>query len=136
MGRGSIPRRLKGLAALAALALAAASLPGGVTRAQQTPPAPVAAQPPLTFTSSGDSGFDAWRANFAARAIAAGRKRETVFALLEGLTPEPRSLDADQNQAEFVRPPWEYVQGATSARRINDGIAAKAANAALFSAVQ
>jgi membrane-bound lytic murein transglycosylase B len=107
--------------------------PQSTEAAAQAPPAPIA---PLTFASSGDPAFDAWRADFAQRALAAGRQRAVVFSLLGGLTPDPRIITLDQNQAEFVRPVWDYIDRAVSARRIEDGRERIAALRAVFEAVQ
>jgi lytic murein transglycosylase len=114
---------------LAAIALAGALIfsgaPWASTQTQST-----------MFTPSGDAGFDSWRSDFAARAVASGRDAATVRRLLEGLTPEERVVTNDQNQPEFVRPVWDYVTRAVSADRVNRGRALRAEEAALFSAVE
>lgn len=129
------PARLAALAAIT-LAIAAAGALAWRTAGAQTAGPAIGAAAPLVFTPSGDAGFDAWRIDFARRAIAAGRRQATVFQLLEGLTPEPRSIQADQNQAEFIRPPWDYIQSAVSPRRVGDGLTKRAENAQLFGAIQ
>jgi membrane-bound lytic murein transglycosylase B len=111
--------------------LAGASLWGERAPAQTVPVAP-----PIAFAPSGDAGFDAWRNDFAARAVAQGRNREVVTRLLSGISPDPRIIQQDQNQAEFVRPPWEYVNGAVSAQRIQQGQLKRAENALLFAQIQ
>ena len=113
----------------ASLCLLASS--GGAI-AQQT----AAADAALVFASSGDSSFDAWRVDFARRAIAAGRKPGVVHALLDGLTPDPRIINQDQNQAEFVRPVWDYINGAVTPGRISVGAQKRAENALVFSRVE
>ncbi|MES1203831.1 MAG: lytic murein transglycosylase, partial [Pseudomonadota bacterium] len=40
------------------------------------------------------------------------------------------------NQAEFVRPPWEYVNGAVSPARVQAGLTKRAENAVLFGQIQ
>ncbi|MES1203830.1 MAG: hypothetical protein ABUS57_20530, partial [Pseudomonadota bacterium] len=69
---------------MAALALAAAGLWGERAPAQTVAPPAV-----LSFATSGDAGFDAWRADFAARAIMQGRNPDVVRRLLDGLSPDP-----------------------------------------------
>ncbi len=88
------------------------------------------------FASSGNAAFDAWRADFASRAIAAGRSPAIVNSMLAGLTPDPRIIDQDLNQAEFVRPVWDYINGAVSQSRIQNGALKRAENALMFSQVE
>jgi len=97
--------------------------------------APAGQAAPL-FASSGDAGFDAWRTAFAERAIADGRSPAVVERLLAGLTPDPSVVELDQNQPEFVRPPWEYIESTVSAARIAEGARLRAAEQATFAAVQ
>ncbi|MGE0828436.1 MAG: lytic murein transglycosylase [Hyphomonadaceae bacterium] len=91
---------------------------------------------PIEFASSGDAGFDAWRAGFAQRALAQGRTTATIQRVLGGLTPDPRVISADRRQPEFVSPVWDYVDRAVSQTRITQGRARRAEHAALFSAVE
>jgi membrane-bound lytic murein transglycosylase B len=90
----------------------------------------------FAFTPSGDGEFDAWRADFAERAVSAGRDRKVVQSLLDGVTPEPRVIQNDRNQAEFVRPVWDYIDRAVSADRISRGRQALNDNAALLQAIK
>jgi lytic murein transglycosylase len=91
---------------------------------------------PIEFASSGDQGFDAWRAGFAERAVAQGRSRDAVQGLLSGLSPDERVLEADRRQPEFVSPVWDYVSRAVSAQRIEEGRRRRAASAGVFAAVE
>ncbi len=65
-----------------------------------------------------------------------GRRPAVVQTLLSGLAPDPRIIAQDQNQAEFVRPPWDYINGAVSAQRVQQGLSRRAEHAALFAQVQ
>jgi membrane-bound lytic murein transglycosylase B len=121
----SIMRWLIGILIAAALASI-----GHLAWSQAQAPAPFVAEP------SGDAEFDAWRVDFAARAIAAGRDPRVVQQLLGDLTPEPRVVQNDRNQAEFVRPVWDYIDRAVSADRIARGRQVRAQDAAVFSAVE
>ena len=108
----------RALLALAALMLAVAC--GlSVTRAQ-APPAPP------SFASSGNPAFDAWRDDFAARAVARGRDPAVLHQLLAGIEPDERIVELDQRQPEFVAPVWDYVTNRVTERRIADGRALKA----------
>ncbi len=102
------------------------------TEAQAQPQAPTA---PFSFASSGDVGFDAWRQEFAARALAAGRSPEAIRSLLDGLTLDPSAIRQDQSQAEFVRPWWDYVDRAVSQSRVDLGRARLRDDVAIFEAV-
>lgn len=124
-----ILRGLTAIAVAAAAGFALATVTGERAPAQQI-------APPPRFETSGDPGFDAWRADFAGRAIAQGRNPDVVTRLLTGLKPNPQIIQLDQNQAEFVRPPWEYINGAVSPARVQGGQARRAENAALFARVQ
>lgn len=112
--------------------LAAVLLLAPLSASAQTP----AASTVIVFQSSGDAGFDAWRADFAARALAAGRDRAVVEAVLTGLTPEPRVIEQDRNQPEFVRPVWDYVERAVSATRLERGRVLRAELAPLFQRIE
>lgn len=101
------------------------------------PPAPEVVTPG-GFASSGDQRFDSWRDEFAARAAYAGRNPATVRAVLDGITPVEDKVQAQSfdNQAEFVKPIWDYAKSAVSASRISNGQAKLAANAATFDAIE
>lgn len=114
--------RRRAFSVLAALALSA-----------MVPEAAMAQVP--SFTPSGDDGFDAWRNDFAARAISGGRQASVVKALLDRASPDPTIIKQDRSQAEFVSPPWVYVNAVVSAQRVGAGIQKKAENGLLFSQV-
>lgn len=112
----------------AAVSLAIACGPTSV-EAQQTPPPP-------SFQSSGNPEFDAWRDDFARRAVAQGRDPAVLARLLSGLSPDPRVIELDQRQPEFVSPVWDYVNNRVSARRITDGRALKSTIGDTLTAVE
>lgn len=112
---------------------------GGETGAQNggqtgTPPAqPAPAQGAFNFTSSGDAAFDAWRNGFAAKAEAQGRRRAAIIAVLDNITPmQQRVQAAATDQAEFVKPIWDYARTAISATRIANGQRLMQENARIF----
>jgi membrane-bound lytic murein transglycosylase B len=113
--------------------------------APQAPPASPA--PPIAdgtpgggsgFASSGDPTFDAWRATFASRASSSGRSHVTIRSVLDGLVPVEQAVQAQSfdNQAEFVKPIWDYARSAVSPTRVTNGQAKLAANADIFEAVE
>jgi membrane-bound lytic murein transglycosylase B len=98
---------------LAAAALAIACGPSAVVA--QAPP------PPPSFASSGDASFDAWRDDFARRAVMAGRDPAVLSRLLSGVVPDGRIVELDQRQPEFVSPVWDYVTNRVTENRIAGG---------------
>ena len=116
----------------------------GPDPAPQAPPSSPA--PPLTsapggafdFASSGDAQFDSWRAQFASKASAAGRRTQDIQVVLDGLVPVEATAQAQSfdNQAEFVKPIWDYARTAVSPTRITNGQAKLAQNAQIFDAIE
>jgi membrane-bound lytic murein transglycosylase B len=101
----------------AAMSLAIACGPTTV-RAQAAP------EPPR-FQSSGNTEFDAWRADFARRAVERGRDPAVLARLLSGIAPDDRIIELDRRQPEFVAPVWDYVTNRVTTRRIQDGMQLK-----------
>lgn len=99
-------------------------------------PRPAQAQALAPFVTSGDAAFDAWRAAFAQKAITAGRNPSIVQRILTGLTPDERAVTSDRNQAEFVRPVWDYITRSASPARITEGSVRRGENAQLLTAIQ
>ena len=79
--------------------------PPQVTLALAPPPAP----------------FDQFLTQMHALARAGGISEETFTAATAGLAPLPAIAAMNDNQPEFSRPVWAYLDGAVSARRIRDG---------------
>ena len=73
--------------------------------------------------------MDAWRQDFAGRAVAAGRNAEIVHATLAAISPLDLYLGEDASiaktdvasQAEFAKPIWDYVGSAVTAGRKTRG---------------
>jgi membrane-bound lytic murein transglycosylase B len=104
---------------VAAVSLAIACGPS-LVRAQAPPDPP-------TFAPSGNAAFDAWRDEFARRAVARGRDPAVLGRLLAGIAPDERVIELDQRQPEFVSPVWDYVNNRVTASRIAGGRSLKAA---------
>lgn len=132
-----LKRSLYGLFASAALMTACASAPQSPDTPAVPPSGEVRPDVPVTvpsippFESSGHDGMDAWRADFAARAVAAGRDAGIVHATLRNLSPLDLYLAEDvgvastgiADQAEFAKPIWDYVGSAVTDGRKSRGAA-------------
>ncbi|KGE77781.1 lytic murein transglycosylase [Halomonas salina] len=64
--------------------------------------------------------FDDWRRDFRGLARDEGLG-ETALARIDALRYLPRVIELDRRQPEFVRPIWEYLDGAVSASRVSTG---------------
>jgi len=73
---------------------------------------------------------------FRADAAAQGISQATLDSALNGLSPDPDILEAADNQAEFVKPIWEYLDSAVSQARISKGKAQLSRYAEQFAAVE
>jgi membrane-bound lytic murein transglycosylase B len=122
MMKGNLMRAMT-LAAALSLAIAC----GPTSSVAQTPP---------SFESSGNAAFDAWRDDFARRAVARGRDPAVIGRLLTGVTPDERVIELDQRQPEFVSPVWDYVNNRVTERRISDGRALRAEIGGTLDAVE
>ncbi len=88
-------------------------------------------------TNSGDyNNFLDWQADFARKAEALGYNSYEVQRLLRGAQYKAQVISLDNNQAEFVKMPWEYVERAISSAKISKGREKFSANSALFSQIQ
>nr|WP_086928694.1 lytic murein transglycosylase [Acidovorax carolinensis] len=130
---------------LATMALAGCALAPAPARPPATMDTPAAAQPSPTAataaTAGGTStdadhaaGFAAWRAAFAAQALAGGIRPDTVRDVLGNAQWQPRVVELDRAQPEFTRTPWAYLDSAVSAQRIAQGQATLAEHQATLDA--
>ncbi|MFW6027259.1 MAG: lytic murein transglycosylase, partial [bacterium] len=65
--------------------------------------------------------FDAWRDRFRARALKAGIPHSVFKKALGNVQPDPTVHEKNEDQPEFARPVWEYLDGALSESRIANG---------------
>ncbi len=65
--------------------------------------------------------MDAWQAQFRARALAEGIPAAIFDEAFRNVRYESSTREADANQAEFVRPIWDYLDDAVSNSRVNTG---------------
>ena len=90
--------------------------------------APAGAQP--------DRPFAAWLEGFRAEAAARGISAGTLDRAFKGVEPDDDILRAADNQAEFVRPIWDYLDSAVSQARIRTGQAKLREHAGHFAAIE
>ena len=142
--------RLHALAATAITAVLAgcATPPAPVITSAATPvasPAPAIANAAPTTAPESDpqavadsaqyASFAHWKQEFAPRARAAGISERTLRSALANAKLQPSIIRLDRAQPEFTRTPWQYLDSAVSAQRINTGkLKIREAAAALQSA--
>ena len=80
--------------------------------------------------------FQTWLKSFRAEAAAAGISEQVLNETLTGLTLNERVHELNDNQPEFSRAIWDYLDGAVSETRIANGRAAMQTNAALLSVIE
>lgn len=83
-----------------------------------------------------DESFSEWLKGFRAKAASQGISDQTLNEALTGLSPDPDILEAQENQAEFVKPIWEYLRTAVSQTRVNRGRARLKQYASKFAAIE
>jgi membrane-bound lytic murein transglycosylase B len=67
------------------------------------------------------AAFDAWLRDFTIRAIAAGWPADLVTEQLAGLTVNPKVVELDTKQPEFVRSTGDYVRQSVTEARVTTG---------------
>ncbi|HEX2761051.1 MAG TPA: lytic murein transglycosylase, partial [Rhizomicrobium sp.] len=121
-------RRFTSLQALAALTGLLLAVACAVAPPPPRPPAPAPAAPPQPRPAPAavipiaapppPSAFEQFLDAMHSAARAQGIREETFAAATAGLAPIPAIIDANENQPEFSRPVWAYLDSAVSARRI------------------
>lgn len=69
-------------------------------------------------------------------AQARGVTRATFDAAFSGVTPDPEVVRLTKSQSEFVRPIWDYIDGAVSPQRLSLGEQASRRHASTLEAVE
>ena len=67
------------------------------------------AGPEQLFTVGSEAGFSRWVDGFRARAQARGIRANVLAAAFADVAYDPSVIEKDRNQAELVKPIWEYV---------------------------
>lgn len=68
-----------------------------------------------------DEAFADWLTAFRVEALKAGVRGDVFDRAMYGVKPDPDVVASDQNQPEFVKPVWAYLNGALSDKRIERG---------------
>jgi membrane-bound lytic murein transglycosylase B len=82
------------------------------------------------------AGMDAWVAGFLPRARAAGISDATLNRAMSDVPFNPKVIESSQNQAEFNKSIWEYLDSAVSKTRVSTGRSMLAQNSALFDKIE
>jgi len=104
-----MPRPFHPLGRVLALVLAAGLVP------------PAYAPPALAQQAAGQGDFGRFVEALWPDAKARGVSRATFEEAFRGVTPDPKIVALTKKQSEFVRPIWEYIDGAISAQRLERG---------------
>lgn len=104
-------------------------------------PSPTPAQQDVKvplFVPSGNVEFDSWRVKFAQKAANSGRDVAILHSVLQSVTPMEvvKAAAIGDDQAEFVKPIWDYVASATHPNRVATGREKLALEVGLFNTVE
>ncbi|MFC2951913.1 lytic murein transglycosylase [Marinicaulis aureus] len=80
--------------------------------------------------------FERWLDSFRAEAAAAGISQSVLDEALTGLSINPRVYELNDNQPEFSRGIWDYLDSAVSATRVTNGKAKYLENQRLFTLIE
>lgn len=86
--------------------------------------------------SNTSGSFEAWLDSFRAEAAAAGIREDIIDQAFAGLTINTRVFELNDNQPEFSRSIWDYLDSAVSQTRITNGRAKLAENRNLLSLIE
>mgnify|MGYP000430430716 CR=1 FL=1 len=106
------------------LLMATLSAPRPVARSAEVDAPALTLAPQPTEAGSGAAGFADWIRDFYPRARAQGISQDTLDTAFRGVTYDPEVIRRDQNQSEFSKAIWEYLDSATSDLRVSNGTAA------------
>jgi membrane-bound lytic murein transglycosylase B len=97
---------------------------------------PAYAPPAMAQPSVGQGDFGRFVEALWPDARARGVSRATFEEAFQGVTPDPKIVALTTKQSEFVRPIWEYINGAISAQRLERGREVAARYAETLKAVE
>src|SRR5689334_21758499 len=91
---------------------------------------------PLASLANAPPGFEQWRDNFRARAIANGISDATWNRVMGRIEPDMSVFNQMRNQPEFNEQTWQYINRRVSDWRVTAGKAALQKNEALFARIE
>lgn len=120
------------------LALAVSGAFASVTNPRATPPKsrPALSQMSKAELASISAGFKVWVKAFRAKALAKGISAKVYARAFRGVKYNTHVIAKDRNQSEFTKQIWEYLDIATSDKRVRDGKAAYKKYRKLFTRIQ
>jgi membrane-bound lytic murein transglycosylase B len=121
--------------ALALVSAARLPSPAQIVSPAQIPSTQVAIPPPAS-PADADAQFRAFLSNFRATAVQAGIDPQVYDVSTAGIVRNPAVEELNLQQPEFVKPIWDYLDGALSPSRITDGQALLAANAQMLANIE
>jgi membrane-bound lytic murein transglycosylase B len=86
--------------------------------------------------SAETADFERWLEGFRAEASAAGISKSVLDEALTGLSVNTRVYELNDNQPEFSRGIWDYLDGAVSATRVKNGRAKFDENRSLLALIE
>ncbi|WP_113912067.1 lytic murein transglycosylase [Roseovarius dicentrarchi] len=104
------------------LAAATHRAPGAALRPMMRP-ADLKADAPRRIAAK-ETGLRGWITGFRDRAAKAGIRARIFDASFDGVEYDPGVIALDQNQSEFTKQIWDYLDTAVSAQRVSNGKAA------------
>lgn len=124
------------LALMVLAGCAAKPVPPAIPSPAPPPPAAQAPSLPPLPPMGGDEKFQAFVRSFEAQAVARGITPDTYNRAMAGIAPVPSLQPIIEEQPEFVRPVWAYLDSSVSPRRIARAKELLAENAALLSGIE
>src|SRR5258708_29222621 len=91
---------------------------------------------PVRALAAAPPGFDQWRDNFRARALAKGISDATYIRVMGRIEPDMSVFRQMQKQPEFYEQIWQYINRRVSDWRIIAGKEALKKNDALFTRIE
>ncbi|CAK9039512.1 Membrane-bound lytic murein transglycosylase B (35 kDa soluble lytic transglycosylase) (Murein hydrolase B) (Slt35) [Durusdinium trenchii] len=89
-----------------------------------------------TTAAAQESGFEAWLSGFRAEATAAGIRADILDEAFQGLTINNRVYELNDNQPEFSRAIWDYLDSAVSQSRKENARAKIAEHRSLLALIE
>lgn len=86
--------------------------------------------------SADEPSFHEWLKSFRAEAAAAGVRPDIIDLAFDGVAVNQRVFELNDNQPEFARSVWDYLDSAVSEKRVADGRARVAESKALLDTIE